>query len=275
MTYAAVITHVQSDDRTTPRLACAVEVAKRFNAALIGLGAEMVPPQAYAADGYAMDSNWVVAMRETIEESLKRAHQRFKDASAELGQPTRWLHGLQQPAPALAVASRAADIIVAGGAPRSLHDRYRDCTPAELAITSGRPVLVAPPQLRPLAGDHVLLAWKDTREARRAMSDALPFFERAEAVTVAAVCPSADAADAKLQVEDVASALRWRGVKARGKVVEQAHPNGFHVLAEAQGEGADLIVCGAYGHSRLGEWVFGGVTADLLAQEEVFLLLSH
>ena len=58
-------------------------------------------------------------------------------------------------------------------------------------------------------------------------------------------------------------------------MVEDAHPDGFQILRQASLEGADLIVMGAYGHSRLGEWVFGGVTADLLAQDQAHLLLSH
>lgn len=275
MGYAAVITHVQSDEQTAGRLACAVEVARRFNAALIGLAVEMIPPLTFDADGYSVEPDWVTAMREVIEDRTQRAHERFKAATSGLPSPTFWSHGLQLPAPAIAAASRAADLIVAGGAPRSQHDSYRDCSAAELAIISGRPVLVAPPVSRPLEAKHVVLAWKDTREARRALTDAIPFLERAESVVVAAICRPADAGDSKIEVDDVASALQRRGIAARAKIVEQAHPSGTHILDEARQAGADLIVCGAYGHSRLGEWIFGGVTADLLAQDEVYLLLSH
>ena len=69
--------------------------------------------------------------------------------------------------------------------------------------------------------------------------------------------------------------MRRRGIKSEGKVVQHAHPDGFQILRQASLEGADLIVCGAYGHSRLGEWVFGGVTADLMSQDQTYLLLSH
>ncbi|MEJ0065684.1 MAG: universal stress protein [Caulobacteraceae bacterium] len=147
-----------------------------------------------------------------------------------------------------------------------MHDPYMHCSPAELAITSGRPVLVAPPAAPPLSAKQVLLAWKDTREARRALSDALPFFEQADRVVVAAVCPEVDAEQALHQTDDVVRALRRRGITAEAKVAQEKHPEGFHILRQASLEGADLIVCGAYGHSRMGEWVFGGVTADLLAQ---------
>ena len=273
MTYAAVLTHVQADPECQPRLGCAVDVAKRFGAALIGVGAEMIPPLTMDA-GYGVTADWTSALRGAIEAGLKAAHETFEEAAGGVAEK-HWRCGLQLPGPAVAAASRAADLIVAGGAPLRRHDPYRDGAPAELAVTSGRPVLVAPPNARPLRAEQILLAWKDTREARRAMADAMPFFEKAQRVIVAALCPAADAEDAAVQVEDVVRALSRRDVRAEAKVVESRHPDGFQLLALAAREGADLIVAGAYGHSRLGEWVFGGVTQDLLSQDQLHVLLSH
>jgi len=275
MTYAAVLTHVQPDPEATPRLDCAVAIARRFNAALIGIAAEMIPPLAFDSGYYSAEADWMGAMRETIEGRLKSARAMFKAATAEFGDNRGFACGMQLPAPAVAAASRAADLIVAGGAPRKMHDPYMHCSPAELAITSGRPVLVAPPNAPPLQAKQILVAWKDTREARRALSDAMPFFEQADRVVVLAVCADADLEPALHEVDDVVRALRRRGITAEAKVAQEKHPNGFHILRQAGLEGADLIVCGAYGHSRLGEWVFGGVTADLLAQDQAYLLLSH
>lgn len=275
MSYAAVMTHVQADKEAQPRLACAVDIAKRFGAALRGVAAEMIPPLAFDGGFYSVAADWTIAMRETIETRLRTSREAFEAATADFGACAAFTCGMQLPTPAVAAASRAADLIVAGGAPPSMHDAYRDVSAAELAITSGRPVLVAPPGAPPLRGKQVLLAWKDTREARRALSDAIPFFEQAERVVVAAVCPQAEAGRAHIEVADVAAALKRRGINAEAKVVEHAHADGFQILRQASLEGADLVVCGAYGHSRLGEWVFGGVTQDLLSQDQVYLLLSH
>lgn len=274
MTYAAIMTHVQADPSAAPRLACAVDIAKRFDAAIIGIGAEMIPPLAFDGGFYSLEADWQTAMREVVEDRLKAARKEFRAATAELCDRALFECGVQLPEPAVAAASRAADLIVASGAPRH-PDPYTSCGAAELALTSGRPVLVVPPTAPPLGARTILLAWKDTREARRALADAMPFLERAERVVVTIVCPKVDAERAKLAVEDVAGALRRRGVKAEAKVVEHAHPDGFQILRQASLEGADLVVCGAYGHSRLGEWVFGGVTADLLSQDQAYLLLSH
>jgi nucleotide-binding universal stress UspA family protein len=275
MSYAAVITHVQADPEAAPRLALAVGIAGQFDAVLLGVAAETIPPLAFDGGYYSVEADWVAAMRETIDNNLGKAREAFRAATAGMGDRASFRSGRQAPSAAIAAASRAADLIVAGGAPRRLHDAYADCSAAELAITSGRPVLVAPPGAPPLSAAQALVAWKDTREARRALSDAMPFLARAERVVVAAICPRTGADQARLEVDDVALALRRRGIAAVAKVVEHSHPDGLQIREQARLEGADLIVSGAYGHSRLGEWVFGGVTCDLLSLDDVYLLLSH
>jgi len=165
---------------------------------------------------------------------------------------------------------------VVGGGARRHESPYRDVTPAALTLQAGRPVLVVPTNGQPLSAGKIVLAWKDTREARRALTDAMPFFESAEGVLVLEVCEGDGVEDARIRTEDVAESLRRRGVKADAKVVTQDHhPASVRILDEAAAIGADLIVLGCYGHSRLGEWVFGGVTRDLLDQDEIYLLLSH
>jgi nucleotide-binding universal stress UspA family protein len=275
MTYAAVITHVQADEAAAPRLAAAIQIAKRFDAAIIGVGAEMIPPLAFDGGFYSVEADWQAAMRQTVEDHLKAARKAFRAATTDFGDRAAFECGMQLPEPALAAASRAADLIVTGGVAHGRADPYTACSPAQLAIASGRPVLVVPPGAPHLEAKTVLLAWKDTREARRALSDAMPFFERAERVVVAGICPREATDDVRIELEDVARALVRRGVHAEAKVVEHAHPDGFQILRQASLEGADLIVCGAYGHSRLGEWVFGGVTADLLSQDQAHVLFSH
>jgi nucleotide-binding universal stress UspA family protein len=143
-------------------------------------------------------------------------------------------------------------------------------------LQSGRPVLVAPPAGGRLALEAVVVAWKDTREARRAISDALPLLRSAGEVVVMEVCGSDEAGDAGVHVASVVKGLARHGVKARAKV-QTAPPErvATELNIEAQAIGADLIVAGGYGHTRIGEWVFGGVTFDLLNYPERFVLLSH
>jgi len=136
----------------------------------------------------------------------------------------------------------------------------------------GRPVLVVPAGTEHLEAKRVVIGWKNTIQTRRAVSDAMPILRRAEAVQVFRVGGSDDRAE----VEDVVRYLALHDVSASAHV---AGPSGWTVADDLRGAtrafGADLIVTGAYGYSRLREWFFGGVTRDLLEKASVCCLMSH
>jgi nucleotide-binding universal stress UspA family protein len=143
-------------------------------------------------------------------------------------------------------------------------------------MTVGRPVLLAPTDGRRLRGEAVVVAWKDSREARRAVADALPLLQRAGEVIIQAVCETADDECASFQAADVAAALKRHGVRARSAVAQGRPGDVAEVLRmTAEAAGADLIVAGAYGHSRAREWVLGGVSYELMHRPPCFVLLSH
>lgn len=275
MSYGSIMLHVRPGAEGAAQLAAAVDLARRFEATLIGVGAEMFPPVVYDT-GYAyVEGEIYVALRESIEKNLEAAHASFRAATAELRKPALWEAGLRQPAPALALASRAADLIVAACPPANHVDPFRQAAPTELVMTAGRPVFVVAAQGAPFRGERIVVAWKDTREARRALTDALPFLGRAHEVLVLEVCNKAEAEDAAISTRDVADALARHGCTAKPLVVASHGDDGAEILHQADLFGADLVVAGAYGHSRLGEWAFGGVTRSLLAQGTEHLLLSH
>ncbi|MGA0604082.1 universal stress protein [Caulobacter sp. KR2-114] len=274
MSYASLMLHVRPGPEGAPLLAAAVDLARRLNATLIGVGAEMFPPVVFDT-GYAyVEGEIYAALRETLERNLKTAHDAFHVATEGLAEPALWEAGLEQPAPAVARASRAADLIIAAAATGRV-DPFREAPPTDLVMTAGRPVLVLASEGEPLAGERVVVAWKDTREARRALADALPLLERAKEVLVLEVCESDDVEAARIRAGDVARALERHGVAARPTACASHGDAGGEILQQARLFGADLIVAGAYGHSRLGEWIFGGVTRALLAQATTHLLLSH
>ena len=141
-----------------------------------------------------------------------------------------------------------------------------------LLMEVGRPVLVAPPGIERLAAKRVVVAWKDTREARRAVHDALPFLTRADEVLVAVVGPDADREGA----EDVAAYLSDHSVAVTTHLLRSPEVSAAdEILRFAGREEADLVVMGAYGHSRLREWIFGGATRDVLQTTPVCCLMSH
>jgi nucleotide-binding universal stress UspA family protein len=143
-------------------------------------------------------------------------------------------------------------------------------------LLSGRPVLIVPPLGGTPDFNAVVVAWKDTRESRRALADGLPFLKDADQVLILAVCDADEVDDALKQTAGVVNGLKRHGVKAGAKVVvAPSYRVATELQIAADSIGAQLIVAGGYGHSRLGEWVFGGVTHDLLHAPERFVLLSH
>src|SRR5262249_22751403 len=149
--------------------------------------------------------------------------------------------------------------------------------PGVILLRAGRPVLVVPEAVAPPQLRHVIVAWKDTRECRRAVRDALPFLQQADEVLIVAIDESEPASAAKKNLSDVAGYLRRSGVAAPPREMwrRARGPIAAELLHLARDEGADLIVAGGYGHSRLGEWIFGGVTHELLGSSPICCMLSH
>jgi nucleotide-binding universal stress UspA family protein len=122
----------------------------------------------------------------------------------------------------------------------------------------------------------VVVAWKDTRECRRAVRDALPFLQQAKGVLLFAAGESEGRSQDKTHLSDVTRYLARHQVSVAEEVWRHARgPIATELLHFANNEKADLIVAGGYGHSRLGEWIFGGVTHELLAASPMCCMLSH
>lgn len=272
MTYKTLLVHAQP--QAEPRLQAAAALARKCGARVIGLGAEMFEPLTMA-DPYGFASaDWLTLMREQIEKDLELAEQVF-ERSAE-GLDHEWRRVVDLPTPSLARAARAADLIVAGGVPDRDRSGYRSADLGELIVTAGRPVLVVPPNGGELSGQRVLVAWKDTREARRATLDALPLLTRAEEVRVVAVVPEDQTEAGQFQVDEVAAWLHRHGAPAKPQVIAGFDDEaGAQIQLLAAGIDADLIVAGGYGHSRFAEWLLGGVTRTLLTDAAQFVLFSH
>ncbi len=274
MSYKAILVHAESNLSAAPRLDAAAALAKDHDATLIGVGAEMFDWIGVSDPYGIMAADWMSVMRDQMEVDLAAAKARFVKAAGEVSH--EWVELMMPPVPALAALARAADLIVAGGAPLNDNAAERTASAADLVMRCGRPVLVAPPGGGHLKGRNIVVAWKDSRESRRALTDALPLLKRAETVLILAICGKDGLPDGEAEVADVARHLQRHGIaaKTRTKVAEPSRV-AMELNIAAQGIDADLIVCGAYGHNRLQEWVLGGVTYDLLHQPERFVLFSH
>lgn len=179
---------------------------------------------------------------------------------------------------AMAQAARAADLCVVGQ-PTPEDQDLDSLAIAEAAfIATGRPALVVPYAGTPATPlRRVLVAWNGSREAARAVHDALPFVVGGVRTTLLVVDPQGlGAVEPDAPGAEIAAHLARHGVTVEVKAIQSGGlPIGDAILSQAADEGADLLVMGGYGHSRLRETVLGGATRQILAQMTLPVLLSH
>ena len=179
------------------------------------------------------------------------------------------------PGRALLDHARYADLIVAAHLPAGADER-RYADPTDLVMESGLPVLLVPPGQNSIQPGTVVIGWKDGRETRRAISAAMPMLEAADRVVVVQICEDGAEAPAEAELEDVVGRLERHGVVAQWQSFPKMGVEADEDLLQvAESWAADLLVLGAYGHSRLREWAFGGVTRGLMAQSAKPILFSH
>jgi nucleotide-binding universal stress UspA family protein len=173
--------------------------------------------------------------------------------------------------------AKTADLVIAGQYERQGHGRSH-FRPEDIALACGRPVLVVPYAGKfPTIGTRVLVAWDATREASRALHDAMPLMETAEAATVMTVVASdSEREPALASLDRVVRHLERKGISAQAEATLRGDLGVSDVLlSRASDIAADMIVAGAYHHSPYREALFGGVTYDLLDHMTVPVLMSH
>jgi nucleotide-binding universal stress UspA family protein len=173
--------------------------------------------------------------------------------------------------------SSVADLIVVGRGNDARSDAgFIALDPAEVVMSCGRPVLIVPPGISRLSGDHTVVAWSNTREARRAVIDALPFLQLASRVSVVEMAAESELTAAPRRVSEVEEFLGLKDVDARGYALEDIEGSvADQIFNFAERKHADLIMAGGYGHAWLRERVFGDVTDRLLHHCPKCCLVSH
>jgi nucleotide-binding universal stress UspA family protein len=271
MSYAVLMAYVDADGIPEQRVCVAASLADKFNATLIGLSAFGPPHLGKGVVIQGVTESDIKEMRAT----LAAKGNWFRSIAGADHRRLEWRPILDFPIDALAREARSADLIVIGHT-MGAGDAYRSLDPGASLLTIGRPTLIVPEGVRSLRAERVVIGWKDTREARRAVQDALPFLHEAAWVTVVEICGSGEEGAAQEHIGDVVRYLTRHRINGSARVIPNQQGSGAAQLIKlAQDEGADLLVTGAYGHSRLGEWIFGGMTRDLLATNSICCLMSH
>ena len=275
-----IVVHVDATDRAEERIRLASRIAAQRDGHVTGIFAIPDPfVPTYMAAGY-VPGNRIEQLRAEAEADALTAEKIFSKAVETENVKHEWRTEEGSPGAVMARHARYADLSVVGKG--DYDDPVKFPHPeiaADLVMTSGRPVIVVPNAGHfDGCGSRILVCWNASREATRAVNDAIPFLQTAEKVTVLAVNPhkSSGGDHGEIPSADIALHLARHGVNAEAaSTMASGIEVSDTILARANDLGVDMIVSGAYGHSRTREWIFGGVTESLLSDTTVPTLLSH
>lgn len=274
MAFKDILVHVDSSPHCKTRLALAAKLAQAQDAHLIALNVRTRPvlPQFITAQY----GSQIEKIRDDFNaEAARDARAAFDAIQPAHGVTTEWRDVDGKLVDSVSLHARYADVTVIG---QSESDEGERPLPDALVLDVGRPVLVVPYAGRfETVGERVVVAWNGSREATRAVHDALPILTKAKLVHVIAVNPSGGmAGHGDVPGADICLHLSRHGVNAVCEHIKSEDLNvGEMLLSRAADEDADLIVMGAYGRSRLRELVLGGATRHLLRHMTVPVLMSH
>ncbi|MSO70423.1 MAG: universal stress protein [Alphaproteobacteria bacterium] len=286
MSIGLILAPISGQASDQAALTAAVALARRWSAHLLALQVRPDPRSYLPLMGEGLTTGMIQSVLATAE---KDAAERAKNAAATFAATTGGLprveHPLREPNASVdyleetgeetervAFRGRFADLIVlpqpSGNGPVTAQ------VVLEAALfETGRPVLLVPSSASATFGERIAIAWNGNREAARAVAAADAFLGQAKAVTVLTVRGKAER---QAEPGELVQALAWRGINATAKLVDAGSSGtGPALLAAAQQAGADLLVMGAYGHSRLREFVLGGATREALERAALPVLLCH
>jgi nucleotide-binding universal stress UspA family protein len=281
MSYKDLLVVLDSETASRGRMDLAAALAERFAAHLVGLYLLPIPetPRHLGYYDPAMLEPFFRELRERAQEVCAKEREAFEHAASLLGLSAEWRMVEAGAESDAAVHARYADLTILGQLDPDRGDaeliRPR---PEHVTLASGRPVLVVPYAGHfETVGRRVLIGWNASREATRAVNDAMPLLIAADVVTVLTIdAREGPDAHGELPGADISLHLARHGVNATiERTVSAGIPAGDVLLSRAADLGADLLVIGAYGHSRVRELLLGGATRSILQSMTLPVLMSH
>jgi len=270
---ASILVYVDFDAECDNRIKIAADWAAKFNAALIGVAGWV--PGREAGGRVAAEPERTETRNDRVLAELDKLNGHFRNIVGERIRTVEWRGSPHLPREVVPAESRSADLVVIGSHPVA-EDIYYAFDPGSVLLNAGRPVLVVPDGVTTNSARRVLVAWKDTREARHAVQSALPVLKVAEHVLLVEFAEEVLGRSVQQQLDDVEKYLVRHGIEVNKKsLLSPKASTADQLISVAKSEEADLIVAGAYGHSRFGEWVFGGVTRGLLQKSGICCLFAN
>lgn len=288
MIYRLVLVAVGSGDSSAAAIDTALTVGKTFGSHVVGLHVRADSKDAVPLLGEGMSGAMIEEIVELAEkEAGKRAvvaRKIFDERCAKAGAPmveappapstlsAAWIEEVGRDDETLGRRGRLADLVVVAR-PRAEDEASQALALNAALFETGRPVLVVPPTAPLTVGRRIAISWNGSPQAARAISGALPFLERAEAVTILTVETDRTST---VRSGELAEYLAWRGVKASAPaIVLSGRAVGEAILRSCADAGADLLIMGAYSQPRLRRLIYGGVTRHVLAEATIPVVMGH
>lgn len=263
MSIRTVLVNLHIDRPIEPNLRASIELAARSSARVVAVCAADAPVPTLSPDGFEYGEIYRAKLME-LEANFQRMGREIDKFSGP--EPIEFRSAICTPARFLSEQARLADLVITNAPYGASMDPSGRCVDiGSLILQVGRPVLVVREDQEHIRLSNALIAWKDTREARRAVKDALPILFHAQTITVLSIGQNAEE-EMQSSIGDVVGFLGAHGLKASSHIITGKGEADW-VVSYAKEKATDLIVSGAYGHSRLREWVFGGVTRTLLEND--------
>ena len=250
-------------------------VADLVDARVSAVFLEIEPDAIATADGLMSGAMWERIVDQIAEEARKtRAALEARPSSRKVAF-SEMRSTLSMVGADLGELARSTDLVAMTRPSSGLwSDWVRSSLFAGVLFSSGRPVLLTPPDWRGGVGRNIIVAWNGSREAARAVADALPLLQEADKVTIVSVVRHAE--ERPRSAPALAAHLLRHGIRTEAKLVASPHgDDGAALIAEVLEAGADLVVMGGYGRPRAAEWVFGGATRALSKSAPFPVLMSH
>ena len=289
MTMAAVLALLADESDSQLTLKAAISIGQRFGAYVEALHIRPDPESVIPVVSAGMSAQSVHGLLETARASTadraERVHRTFQDMVLQMSLPLSkvdaepqigrfsiaWHEVTGIESREIVRRGRLFDVTVLAR-PHNGYDQTSSTAVTSALLEMGRPILIAPPEGPPTVGKRLLLAWNETREAAESVWAALPFASKAEEVAVVSVTEANSSADPG----EIVQALARHGIAAAGQILTRNKASmGESLLAAVEERKCDLLVMGAYGHSRLQELILGGATQHVLKHIRVPVLMVH
>ena len=280
MSYQTLMVHLQLGHPNTAVLQAAKQIAQRCHAAVIGIVVGQQTLMIYG-QGYQL-VDFFDREQTILEEKIAAEKVLFEAAFNDHVRPVSWLSIVtMEPAVDYVVAhASSADLIITSATPSDFYEGPNYADAGGIVMQSGRPVLAVPVNAQAYKAeefklDTMLIGWKESREAKRAIADAIPLLQLATQVVVFEIVAKENQESAAERLNDVVLWLKSHGITAKPEVSIATDTDAAQFIAIAKRYEADIVITGAYGHSRFREWVLGGITNELLQNANFNSFLSH